>query len=224
MRSDAPIYVITGERGSGKTTVCARVARGAHERGLRVAGILTERGDDADPGSARRVVDLRSGEARPFGAQDRGCACDPGREAGAAASSDGGAASVDTASVDTAAVDAASADAAGYDPLTPGWEFDSGVFAWANDVLTRSLPCDLLVVDEVGPLELLGDRGWAGALAVLESGEYRAAMVVCRPGLLNALRERLPGSAYAVVEVTPKNRDALPAALVEELLRSVGGA
>lgn len=195
---DGVVYVLTGERGSGKSTVCARVAREAALRGLAVAGILTERQDDADLGSARRVVDLRSGETRPFGSQDRECAHDrpegTGRVAGVTAS----------------------------DPLTPGWQFDDGVFVWANAVLERSTPCDLLVVDEIGPLELRGGRGWVKALEALDSAGYRAALVVCRPGLMPELREKLRMDVSAVFEVTQESRDALPTAITEKLREALG--
>ena len=67
----APLYVLTGERGAGKSTVCARVAQEAARLGLAVAGILTERSHSAEPGAARTVTDLRTGESRPFGFQDR---------------------------------------------------------------------------------------------------------------------------------------------------------
>ena len=164
-----------GRRGSGKSIVCARWPA-TLPRGLDVAGILTER-SEAGQGAARRVVDLRSGESRPFGSQDRRGAAQPRPgptgEAGAGAPA---------------------WRAATPDPLTPGWEYDSGVFAWANEVLRRATPCDLLVVDEVGPLELLGGRGWAAALEVLRARDFGAALVVCRPGLLDELAG-VPGRA-----------------------------
>jgi nucleoside-triphosphatase THEP1 len=176
------IYVITGERGSGKSTVCAQVARDAAGRGMAVAGILTER-CSPEPGAARRVVDLRSGEAKPFGVQSVG---GPGLGQS--------------------------------DPLTPSWEFDSEGFAWANEVFARSTPCDLLIVDEVGPLELLGSRGWAAALAALSSRDFGAALVVCRPGLLAQLETSLGGPPSRLLAVDAETRDGLPATIVEALL------
>jgi nucleoside-triphosphatase THEP1 len=186
---DGLIYVLTGDRGSGKSTVCARVAACAAERGLDAAGILTERAEGGQD-SARRVVDVASGEERPFGARpERGAPGDPNTS----------------------------------DPLTPGWEYDPGMFEWANEVLSRSAPCDLLVIDEIGPLELLGGRGWAKALDVLRSGAFGAALVVCRPGLLKHLEVSLGGSPKAVFEVTPQTRDALPSRIAEVLLRGLSG-
>ncbi len=181
------IYVITGERGSGKSTVCAQVAREAAGRRMTVAGILTER-SSPEPGAPTRVVDLRSGEDRPFGTQSpRG------------------------------------ADSGRSDPLTPSWEFDSGVFAWANEVFAHFAPCDLLIVDEVGPLELLGGRGWATALAALRSRDFAAALVVCRPGLLAQLETSLEAPPSRVFVVDTEGRDGLPARIIEALLLRRGG-
>jgi nucleoside-triphosphatase THEP1 len=181
MRSHGLIYVITGERGSGKSTVCAQVAREATGRGMTVAGILTER-CSPEPGASRRVVDLRSGQARPFGIQ-------PARGPGSGRS----------------------------DPLTPGWEFDSDVFAWANEAFARSTPCDLLIVDEVGPLELLGGRGWTAALAALRSLDFGAALVVCRPGLLTQLETSLGAQPNGLFTVSAETRDRLPAMIMAAL-------
>jgi nucleoside-triphosphatase THEP1 len=191
------IYVVTGERGSGKSTACAAVVRKVAEAGVFVAGILTERVEDGQ-GSARRVVDVATGANRPFGSQDtqrhHGDRQVPAPAEGASSS-------------------------ATTDPLTPGWAYDSEVFAWANEILSRSTPCDLLVIDEIGPLELHGGRGWAGALEVLRSRDFRVALVVCRPGLLEDLEKCLTGAPSAVFEVSPQTRDALPGVIAAEVVR-----
>lgn len=188
MRSHGLIYVVTGERGSGKSTICAQVARDAAGRGMSVAGILTER-SSPEPGAARKVVDMRSGEVRLFGAQSV-------HGSGSGRS----------------------------DPLTPGWEFDSDVFAWANQVFARSTPCELLIVDEVGPLELLGGRGWASALAALRSRDFGVALVVCRPGLLAQLETSLGAPPSRLFVVGVENRDGLPATIVARLTLLEDGA
>ena len=181
MQPHGLIYVVTGERGSGKSTVCAQVAREAAARGMTVAGILTER-SSPEPGAARRVVDLRSGEAKPFGTQS---ARGPG--------------------------------SGRPDPLTPSWEFDSEGFTWANDVFTRSTPCDLLIIDELGPLELLGGRGWTAALAALTSRDFGAALVVCRPSLLAPLETSLDAPPSRLFAVDADIRDGLPAIIAGAL-------
>ncbi len=64
------------------------------------------------------------------------------------------------------------------------WYFDPKTFDWGNNVLKSSIPCDLLVVDELGPVEFRLSTGWVSALDVIKTKEYRLAMVVIRPGLL----------------------------------------
>lgn len=197
MQPRSLICVITGERGSGKSTLCARVASDAGAQGLTVAGLLTERCDTADHISLRRVVDLRTGESRHFGSQ--------GRERDRDARSEGMAGLPNTELGPTS------------DSLTPGWRFDPGVFTWANEALARSTPCNLLVLDEIGPLELIGGRGWVGALAALLSRDYDLALVVCRPCLLGELKKRLGESPADIIEVTLETRDSLPHAIFERL-------
>jgi nucleoside-triphosphatase THEP1 len=201
------VYVLTGERGSGKSTVCARAARKVAAQDLTVAGILTERSDATSPGSERRVIDLRTRESRAFGSQDRERGRDVRRVVAAP----------DTSAASVPAVVASRSGT--IDPLTPGWEFDSSVFDWGNDVLSRSTPCDLLVIDEVGPIELLGGRGWVKALEAVCSGDYRLALVVCRPGLLAQLEERIGRTPSLVIEVTPETRDGLPGLIAHEVAR-----
>lgn len=200
MRLDGRIYLVTGERGSGKTTICARVAHQAAQRSLIVAGILTERAG-GDQQSTRRVVDLASGKSRLFGSQDtHDCSDAP----------------------EARAPNAAAQGNTRTDPLTPGWRFQPGVFAWANEALSRSTPCDLLVIDELGPLEVLGGRGWTQALDILRSRLFRLALVVCRCGLLEDLDKRLGLPPSMVLRVTTQTCESVCSVIGEELSRLCG--
>jgi nucleoside-triphosphatase THEP1 len=64
------------------------------------------------------------------------------------------------------------------------WAFDEQALRWGNDVLAGAVPCDLLVVDELGPLELQRGQGW----------------LVMRPELLEAAQARWPGSEVITVD------------------------
>jgi nucleoside-triphosphatase THEP1 len=68
------------------------------------------------------------------------------------------------------------------------WYFNRRTLEWGNQVLDISLPCDLLIVDELGPLELTHQMGWRAALEVLPRPGYRLALVVIRPELQAAAR------------------------------------
>lgn len=97
------------------------------------------------------------------------------------------------------------------------FRFDSKTLSWGGDVLTRSVPCDLLIVDEIGPLEIERDGGWVVAFDVLRSGSFALAVVVVRPELVSQVRLRLPRLDRQILVATRKNRDRLPAVLMEML-------
>jgi len=97
------------------------------------------------------------------------------------------------------------------------FRFDPETLAWGNDVLSRILACDLLVVDELGPLEIKRGRGWVRAFDVLRDASFTLAIVVVRPELVVQAQLRLPTSATTVFTVTLENRDSLPEGLVQIL-------
>ena len=93
--------------------------------------------------------------------------------------------------------------------------FDPRTLSWGAGVLSRELSCDLLVIDEVGPLEVVHREGWVIAFDCLEAGEYELAILVVRPELLAQVRDRLGSLSTDVFTVTQDNRDRLPLDLVE---------
>lgn len=95
--------------------------------------------------------------------------------------------------------------------------FDADTLRWGNRVLARATPCDLLVIDEVGPLELARSQGWTSYSNVLKAGRFALALVVVRSELVNRMRASLQGCKPRVVIVTPDNRNQLPATVIREL-------
>jgi nucleoside-triphosphatase THEP1 len=93
------------------------------------------------------------------------------------------------------------------------FRFDPAALAWGDDVLSQILACDLLVVDELGPLEIERGAGWPKAFDVLKEANFKLGLVVVRPELLVQAQLKLPTSATVVFTVTPKNRDGLPEVL-----------
>ncbi|MEM5775115.1 MAG: nucleoside-triphosphatase [Anaerolineaceae bacterium] len=87
---------------------------------------------------------------------------------------------------------------------TEGWVFDERCVAWCNSVLEQATPCDLLVVDEIGPLELVQNSGWTAAIPAVATEKYHLALLVVRDELLATLQERFPEAV--VVRVTPADR------------------
>ncbi len=99
------------------------------------------------------------------------------------------------------------------------FRFDPEAFRWANRVLSRAGPCDLLVIDEIGPLELERGQGWVTAFKVLRDGAYKSALVVVRPELVACAQLRLPGTTSQVLTATRENRESLPTVVIEMLNR-----
>jgi hypothetical protein len=81
------------------------------------------------------------------------------------------------------------------------WLFARAALDWGNEVLAAAPTCDLLIVDELGPLELLHQAGWVQGLAWLRRGNYRHGVVVVRPELVAAAQQTLP--IAQVIEVAP---------------------
>jgi len=61
------------------------------------------------------------------------------------------------------------------------WVFSEQSLLWANGALAAAIPCDLLIVDEIGPMELDREAGLLAWRSVIAAGAYRAALAVVRP-------------------------------------------
>jgi nucleoside-triphosphatase THEP1 len=96
---------------------------------------------------------------------------------------------------------------------TPGYRFDASALAWGATVLAAACPCDLLIVDEIGPLELERRQGWVNVFDLLRADSFKSAVVVVRPHLLNAFEE--------AVGRRPLRRFMLPAPARVDLLKTI---
>ncbi len=157
------IVLLTGDRGSGKTTACQRLANRARETGWDVAGVLSPAVFTGGVKVAIDAVDLRNGERRRLATARTAVTLSGGLH-------------------------------------TLAWSFDAATITWGNEVLTRAVPCDLLIVDELGPLELEQGQGWTAGIIAVNTKSYRQAWVVVRRELLAVALQLWP--AARVVEVT----------------------
>jgi iron complex transport system ATP-binding protein len=81
------------------------------------------------------------------------------------------------------------------DLSTPRWSFRSEVMEWANSKLgTLENTGDLLIIDELGPLEFLRDQGLTAGLDLIDRNNYKIAFVVVRSSLLPKALQRWPNA------------------------------
>jgi nucleoside-triphosphatase THEP1 len=78
--------------------------------------------------------------------------------------------------------------------VTQRWRFDAAALTWANQALALATPCDLLVVDELGPLELEQGHGWVAGMAAIDTRIFDTALVVVRKSLLERAMLRWPNA------------------------------
>jgi nucleoside-triphosphatase len=171
------IILITGDSGTGKTTLCARLAATLRARGVDVAGVLTLPRYANGEKVGMDVADARTG----------------------------------------ARISLAERATRGTGTADLRWKFDEIALARGAQILRAATPCDVLIVDELGPLELIHGKGWTVALEVLQTQHYRDALVVVRPHLVDEFRARV-NLPVQVVTLTLENREQVWSQLVEQLI------
>ena len=70
----------------------------------------------------------------------------------------------------------------GDGPKTIRWAFVGDVLSWGNRVLENIPPSDLLVVDELGPIEFERGEGWLNGISAVSDGDYKFAFEASSPG------------------------------------------
>jgi iron complex transport system ATP-binding protein len=75
---------------------------------------------------------------------------------------------------------------------TPQWQFDTEVMAEGDRILREAAEGDLLIIDELGPLEFGRGEGLMEGLRLLDERRYKVACVVVRSSLLPTAQQRWP--------------------------------
>ncbi len=188
------LLLLSGRRGAGKTALCGRLAALAAGEGIPTSGVISHR----LPGGRGPRVGLEA-EAVPSGERWPLAWVGPLPEGGAGQRA----------------------------PAAWSWgrfHFLPAGFERAVRLLeeARRSGCRLLLIDEVGPLELVRGLGFRPFLERLAAGDSAGAalpagarvLVVVRPTLLaeaaRLLQPLQPGGPPEAIEVTPGNRDVLP--------------
>jgi len=93
-------------------------------------------------------------------------------------------------------------------PRTAKYFFSSKGIDFGIQALDRSIAADILLIDELGHLELRGE-GFARVIEEIVAGRVKTCITVIRKELLSAFLPRL-GATIAVFEATIDNRNELP--------------
>lgn len=75
---------------------------------------------------------------------------------------------------------------------TEQWVLDPGTLAWGNQQLRAIPPCDIVILDELGPEELARGRGLVAGMELIESRQIPLVIAVVRPKLLPIAENRWP--------------------------------
>jgi nucleoside-triphosphatase THEP1 len=103
-------------------------------------------------------------------------------------------------------------------PQVGPYSFDGDALRWALRVIEGAIPrADLVLVDEIGKLELWEGGGLAPLLPRLAAGEARRALVLVRESLLAELQARLEPVRQVVFNVDEENRGEMPSRVVQGL-------
>jgi nucleoside-triphosphatase THEP1 len=109
-------------------------------------------------------------------------------------------------------------------PTIGPYSFAAEAMDWAISVIKHALnpetlpSCDLLIVDEIGKLELWQGVGLAPTLEHLASGHAKLSLVLVRASLLAELQSKLAPVEQIVFEVDKNNRREAPGRILKELL------
>lgn len=99
------------------------------------------------------------------------------------------------------------------------YRFDSDVMEWSlgRVLLALDAPIDVVVIDEIGPLELVQKGGFAPALERLSQAQATTAVLIVRAELLTRLQAELAAYDPATISLTRTNRDQVPMYILKQV-------
>ena len=194
------LILLAAASGGGKTGWCQELWQAARAMGLNPCGLLSPAVYIGGEKTGIDLVDIGSGERRSLAVKRPTDQAARSRQAAPLASGQRDGAQA-----------ARSRQAAGPNLfLTLGWLFDAETLAWGESRLqamlksSNLLPIDLLIIDEIGPLEFERNQGWVSGLRLVDQRNYRLACITIRPALLLAARKRWPWGQVVQLNVNKK--------------------
>lgn len=77
-------------------------------------------------------------------------------------------------------------------PIVGPWQFEPSVLEWGNEIIRNIAPCQLLILDELGPLEFELQSGFTPAFDLIASRACHLTCVVVRPSFLSSAMQLWP--------------------------------
>ena len=161
------MVLLSGPSGSGKTRACEALIAQARTREMRLGGLLSPATFVGHEKMGIDLLNLVTSERRRLARKVMGAPVGAFHDALPGAHRE--------------------------DRLFVGeWEMDQATLEWGNTCLGSLDSTDLLVIDELGPLEFVHGVGLIGAFELLDKGHYRLAAVTVRPALVSKAKSRWP--------------------------------
>jgi nucleoside-triphosphatase THEP1 len=90
----------------------------------------------------------------------------------------------------------------GWDKENPSrmWKMNAVATPWGNHVLKKSVPCDILIIDEIGYLELEINGGWKKSFEILEGKLFKIAFIVIRKELVEVALSHWENAQVLILE------------------------
>lgn len=106
----------------------------------------------------------------------------------------------------------------GWDKENPSriWKMNTAAISWGNRVLNKSVPCDILIIDEIGYLELEKNGGWKKSFEILEGKLYKMAFIVIRRELVEVGLSHWENAQVLLIEST-KNMDFISKEILHQI-------
>ena len=178
-RAHPTVHLLTGSQGSGKTTVMERAIARMRDAGVTVGGILSHVRYADGERIGYDIEDVLTGERAVLCRKEH--SADIRREHDA---------------------DNRSEHAAGVQSVGPFVFHPEGLSIGAEALAVRSEhPATVVIVDEVGPLELRGE-GWAASVRNLLNSDTPAILLVVRPALVKQIQQEWRFVAQKVWDVS----------------------
>ena len=161
--SHPSLWILTGNRSSGKTYHCEELVSHFKETDFSIGGIISPPVFRGNRKIAIGIKDISTQQSRLLACESNSEKCN----------------------------------------LHIGnWWFNPNSIKWGNQIIQQAKSCKILIIDEIGPLELEFNAGLTEALKILDNKEFNQAIIVVRPELLENALDRWPNAVSIQIEGT----------------------